>query len=98
MIDLLLLMVLNALVIVGFYLSTGNDMIFEKPARWIETKISYTLTKPLFNCPTCMASVHSILPFWLCHDFSYANMVTYLFYIPALSAVSTFFSNKITEE
>jgi len=98
MIDLLILMLFNALMIVGIYLSTGNDMIFERPARWIEGNINYTLTKPLFNCPTCMASVHSVLPYWYMTQYNTDALIIYLMYIPALAAMSTYIANLIITE
>lgn len=91
-------MVFNALFIVGLHLSTGNDMLLEKPARWIDKRIPYWWTKPLFNCPTCMASVHSILPYWYLHDFNTESMVMYILYVPSLSALATYFTSKIVEE
>jgi len=95
MIDILLLMLFNALYIVGFYLACGNDMIFDRPARWIEMRIPYDLTKPLFNCPTCMASIHSIVPFWISYDVSIETVITYLIYVGGLATVSTLIVNKI---
>lgn len=97
MIDILLLMLFNALYIVGFYMACGNDMIFDRPARWIEMRIPYDLTKPLFNCPTCMATVHSILPFWLSYEISIETVLTYIIYVFALSTVSTLIVNKIEQ-
>ena len=97
MIDLLLLMLFNAFLINGIYLSTGQDMVFERPARWIEGKVKYWVTKPLFNCPTCMASVHSILPYWYLHEFSQDSMVMYILYVPSLAFLSTYL-NRLIEE
>lgn len=97
MIDLLLLLIFNALIIAGLWLSTGQDMIFERPARWLEERVPEWWLKPLFGCPTCMASVHSILPYWLSHDYSTEALIIYLLYIPALAALATFVTNKIDE-
>lgn len=89
MIDLILLLLFNACAIIGIHLAFGEDMIFERLGHWIESKIPYDLTKPLFNCPTCMASVHSILPYWLTHDFNTESLLWYLIYVPALAYVAT---------
>lgn len=97
MIDLLLLMIFNAFLINGVYLSTGDQMLLERPARWIESKVQYWITKPLFNCPTCMASVHSILPFWMSYELNGMTALTYLLYIPALAFLSTYL-NRLIEE
>lgn len=98
MIDLLLLMLINALAIIGIYLSFGEGMIFRGLGLWIEKKIHYDLTKPLFNCPTCMASIHSILPYWCSYDFNAHNVVIYVFYVAGLSALSTFIANNSIKE
>lgn len=98
MIDFLVLMLINAFAIVGIYLSCGDDMIFDKPARWFEMRIPYYWTKPLFNCPTCMASVHSVLPFWFINEWSWVSVGLYLIYVPALAGLSTYLSNLIIEE
>ena len=98
MIDILLLMLVNALAIIGIYLSFGEGMIFRGLGLWIEKKIHYDLTKPLFNCPTCMASIHSVIPFWMTYEVSEATILLYIIYIPALSALSTWLSNKIIDQ
>lgn len=98
MIDILLLMVINALAIIGIYLSFGEGMIFRRLGLWIEKKVHYDLTKPLFNCPTCMASIHSIIPFWMTYEPCYQSAILYIIYIPALSSLSTWLSKQIIEE
>lgn len=88
------LLLFNALFIVGLHLATGEEMIFNKPALWIETKVPYWMTKPLFNCPTCMASVHSILPYWYCHELTLINAGAYVFYVFALAGLSTILARQ----
>ncbi len=98
MIDILLLMIVNALAIIGIYLAFGKEMIFERVGLFIEKKVHYNFTKPFFNCPTCMASVHSVIPFWMTYEISEATILLYIIYVPALSALSTWMANKIVEE
>ena len=98
MIDLLLLMLINALAIIGIYLSFGEGMIFRGLGLWIEKKIHYDLTKPLFNCPTCMASIHSIIPYLYFHDMTTDNLLMYIIYVPALSTVATWMAKMIEKE
>lgn len=98
MIDILLLLILNALAIIGIYLSFGEGMIFRSIGLWIEKKVHDDLTKPLFNCPTCMASIHSVIPFWMTYEPCFQSALLYIIYIPALSALATWLSNKIIEE
>lgn len=90
------LLIINSLYIVGLHLATGDEMIFSKPALWIETKIPYWMTKPLFNCTTCMASVHSIIPFWYMHDPNPLNCGYYVLYVFALAGLSTILA-RLTE-
>jgi hypothetical protein len=98
MIDLILLMLINSLAIVGIYLSFGKEMIFFRLGLWVEKNIHYDLTKPLFNCPTCMASVHSVIPFWMTYELSYQTVLLYIIYVPALSAISTLVAKQLGEE
>ena len=98
MIDILLLMIVNALAIIGIYLAFGEGMIFRRVGLWVEKNIHYDLTKPLFNCPTCMASIHSVIPFWMTYEISEDTILLYIIYIPALSALSTWLSKQIIEE
>ena len=97
MIDILLLMLFNALYIVGFYLACGNDMVFDRPARWIEKHIKYWMTMPIFNCPTCMASLHSIVPYWMSYEVCQDSVLIYVIYVFALSTVATLIANKVEE-
>jgi hypothetical protein len=90
------LLIVNALFIVGLHLATGEDMIFNKPALWVESKVPYWMTKPLFNCPTCMASVHSIVPYWYMTELSIDNACIYVVYVFALAGLSTILA-RLTE-
>lgn len=98
MMDILILLLINALAIVGIYLSFGQGMVFRSLGLWIEKRVSYNLTMPFFNCPTCMASVHSIIPFWYNNELNMDSLITYIIYVPALAALSTWMANKIVEE
>ncbi len=98
MIDLLLLLLFNALYIVGVFIATGNDMILERPARWIERYVREPYTKPMFNCPACMASLHSIIPYWYYHDLTVETVIVYIIYVPALATLSTLIANKAVTE
>lgn len=95
MIDFTLLLLINALAIIGIYLATGEDMILSRPAMWLEYRLPEFWLKPVFGCPTCMASLHSILPFWLTHDLTWQNGLWYLIYIPALATLATIITRKV---
>lgn len=68
----------------------------------IENMFGETLSRPLITCPQCMASVHSLIPYFI---FNYdpalsAHAITkiiliYPMYICALSALNIFINSKI---
>lgn len=91
------LLIINALFIVGLHLATGEEMIFNRPALWIERHVPYWATKPMFNCPTCMASLHSILFYWYTNpEFTLFNIGCYIIYVFALAGLSTILA-RMTE-
>lgn len=98
MIDFILLLFINALAIVGIFLSFGKNMIFERVGIWIEKRVPEELTFPFYNCPTCMASIHSIIPYWYFHDMTTDNLLMYIIYVPALSTVATWMAKMIEKE
>lgn len=74
--------------IVGMHLSTHEgeinswvDKLFGNLPEWIK--------KPLYDCPTCMASVHSTYVYWYIYNGTEENWIRYLPYIFALSALNT---------
>ena len=98
MIDFILLLFINALAIVGIFLAFGKEMIFESVGIWVEKRVNYSLTYPFYNCPTCMASIHSIIPYWYFHDMTTDNLLMYIIYVPALSTVATWMAKMIEKE
>ena len=52
--------------------------------------------KPIYSCIPCMASIHSILPFWLFHNLNTNNILLYIIYIFALSGLNLIV-NQITD-
>jgi hypothetical protein len=58
-----------ALAINGIYLATDEGMILYKPCCWISRFIPEWLGMPLYACPTCMASVWSVLYAEDTHDY-----------------------------
>ncbi len=80
LIDVFGTLLLNSLIIWGFYYAFLPDMIFSSIADWFDTitierikddnvvetvYLLEWLEKPLFSCPYCMASLHSYLFFTL---------------------------------
>lgn len=98
MTNLIILLFINSLYCVGLWISTGEDMIFERPALWLSQRVPEFWLKPLFGCPTCMASVHSILPFWLFNPMEgYETVLLYIIYIPALATLNSIIASKIDD-
>jgi hypothetical protein len=58
-------LVLNALVIIGVWESTGTGMLMEKPAAALKAKLGPYWVKPLFDCPVCCASVWGLAYYFL---------------------------------
>lgn len=81
----------NALAIIGLHVSTWDDMIFDKVARWVELRTG-RLSKPLFNCPTCMASVWGVTYWLLFHPCSLLFLPVYIL---AVSASATFLNRLL---
>ena len=108
MIELLILLFLNSLLIIGFNRATeydeSNYVIESKNILWfvryylIKT-IGPFYTKPICSCVGCMASLHSIAPFWLyatSHNIEHAPII-YPFYIMALSGASILINSLIQD-
>lgn len=86
MIDLLIILLLNAFLIAGIHLATYDEMILV----WLHyIGLPSWLEKPLFDCPTCMASVHGTYVYLLA--LSYINLPLWglVLYIPVLAGIST---------
>jgi len=53
---MLLTVLMISLITIGIFVTTWENMIFYKPAKWLKSKLPEWLHKPLFSCPICMAS------------------------------------------
>lgn len=92
MIELLLHILLTATAILGLHVATWDDMILNKPASWCNANLPYLLNKPLFNCPTCMASIWGTAYFI---TYNPAGWVYYPVFILAVSATATFLNRLL---
>jgi len=86
MIDLLLVILFNAFHIAGLHIATRDGMIFGY-AQYIGLPI--WLEKPLFDCPTCMSSLHGWYIFMIAANYYSWPLWVLLFYITVLAGVST---------
>jgi len=72
-----------------------SKMIFWRLRYWSIKYIGEFWSKPLFTCPPCMASFHSLYFYWFFFPFTIHNLVMYIFYIPILSFVNWYLANKL---
>jgi hypothetical protein len=92
----LVIALVNAFIINGIHLSTYEGMI----NAWIPRLLKNTpewVQKPLYDCPTCMASVHSTYIFWAAYPFTLESLILYPFYILALAAMATVINRAYDE-
>ena len=92
--ELITLLILNSLFIVGLHISTEEGNI----NNWVDA-LGYNLPEwvrnPLYACPTCMASVHSLYVYWYNYDLNLHNVLVYVIYVFGLSALNTFIYTTI---
>jgi hypothetical protein len=76
----------------------NTKMIFWKMKFWCEKKIGIFWSKPICTCPTCMASVHGIIPFLvtesMIHGLSHMTIIYWAFYTLTLAGVTTYINDK----
>lgn len=86
---LLMLLVFNELVILGIIQTTNQEMIFERPAIWMQDNVTEWICKPLFSCANCMASLWGTIVYWIYFvDFTPQNLTIWPFYLLALCGLS----------
>jgi hypothetical protein len=81
---MILFLLFNSLWCVGLFVVCQEPFLLHRPAAWLRHRLPSALHKPLFSCPTCMASAHSLpavlsgqCPLW-----------TWPFYALALAALN----------
>ena len=82
--EIILILIVNSLYIVGFKFSTEKGNILEPITYVLNEK--WIISKPIYSCVQCMASIHS-LPFFIYYGFEW---YTFPFYVAALSAINLF--------
>lgn len=89
--SVLMLLLINAFAIVGFHLASQPGMILS-----FMQKIKGKIAMPLYDCPTCMASIHSsycFIPFALIVN--PLLLLAYPVYILSLAGLSTLIYNMV---
>lgn len=77
------------------YKGISDKMIFWKLRFWSIKFLGEFWSKPLFTCPTCMASVHSTYVFWSFMPWTMASLCVYPLYILMLSGMVTYINSRI---
>jgi hypothetical protein len=86
MIELLAIVFANALLISGLHLASYEGMIL---GFLPNLGLPSWLEKPLFDCPTCMASVHGTYPYLIASSIINLPLWGLVIYIPVLAGMST---------
>jgi hypothetical protein len=97
MIEILLLIIINAIVCNGVWLAMQ-----EGQALYFITKIALRcptwLYKPLAGCITCMASIHSLYVFFPLAIFFEIPLWTWFIHVPATAYLNTLFYDWLNYE
>lgn len=70
-----------------------SKMALWKLRYWAIQNFGEFWSKPLFTCPTCMASVHSTYVYWAYQPLTTDSILLYPLYILFLAGVTTFINN-----
>ena len=99
--SILLLLIFNSLVIIGFNRITEYGLdVDRKPVdkdilwfvRWYSLKwIGRTLSKPICTCIVCMSSLHSVYVFWFVYDFTLINLYLWGIYMLSLAGIGSLY-------
>jgi hypothetical protein len=69
--------------LIGFLWCQGVYKLFDDGLSWIASKIEMKIgliwSKPLFNCPPCMASVHGTILSFAFFGFDFRTWILYCF-------------------
>lgn len=92
--EILLLLIVNALIINGFWFATGKGQALEWLGRFIEWSTPQWICKPVSQCRQCMSSVWGSAGF-LSFGHSYLGLPLWMWpaYCLALCGMITFFSS-----
>jgi len=96
LIFLLVLVFFNSLFIIGLNVVTEEGYILGFIEVLGNKYLPEWLQKPLYGCPPCMASIHSIY-YWFFVDFTPINLLIYPGYILALAGLNAIFSSLLNE-
>lgn len=88
----------NAKLIIGFNRAAQEDMILEKVKLWSDKNLGEFWSKPVYACPSCMPSLHGLIPFLITYsfmfDFSLMTFFYWAFYTLSLSGETTYLNER----
>jgi hypothetical protein len=76
--------IITSLWCLGFYKAFDEGMIFGFIAKAFKNSPRW-VTKPLFNCPPCMASFHGFIAFFLIYGNMDARVIPFIFCVSGLN-------------
>jgi hypothetical protein len=82
-----LVLVLNSLACLGVHCLTREGMLLEKVGNYIRHYVGDYWSKPLFDCPPCMASVWGLMG-WL-YFVTDLHLIPYLLILCGLNALTS---------
>lgn len=71
----------------------GSKNILWFVAYYGEKYLPWYLQKPLYDCPKCMGSLHSIYPYFIVYGFSLESLLLWPLYVISLSGLASFIDN-----
>jgi hypothetical protein len=95
MTSLAIILVLNAFLIAGFHMACWEGMIF---GRIQHLNLPAWIAKPLYDCCTCMASVHSTYVYAMLVYYCAFPLWGWFLYVPTLAGISTLVWKLIDSE
>ena len=89
--EFIITLIVNSLFIIGIHQSTKQGMILNFVTK---NKLPYWLKKPLYACPTCMASIHSYV-YLVFYSLTVDQLKFIPVYILALAGLNTLFNSIV---
>lgn len=99
-----LVLIANAFYIIGFNRACQYDeqakeyMILWRVKYYSEKWLGAFWSKPVYSCPTCMASLHGIIPFVITdmavNGLSYYSLLRWVFYTVSLAGLTSFINER----
>lgn len=76
----------------------SSKMIFWRVKYYSEMYLGEFWSKPVYSCPSCMASLHGIIPFFvtatMTTELGWVTVAYWVFYTLVLSGVATYINER----